>query len=424
MFRKEVLESRKRKWHGKAILLRGASPSMVMSACLLFIFLFILFVTFASYTRRTIVSGEITTWPRPVNIYAGMQGFIAATFVSEGQFVSKGDPLYRLDISRSTSGGVVSDNQRRMTESQLARVDNIISRLKESKTATLNALKTQQLHYSEASKRGNAIITRAETGVGIMKKNMDNYIQYHSSGLINKDQLTNQIALYYQQQNNLLSLSSQNEQNTLQAALIDSQIQSQAAAFDNQIYQIELQRFELEKQLVSTDAEGEMIIRAPSAGKVDSISVTVGQMVRAGDSLLKITPGAKTSYYLVIWVPNDVVPYISVGDSVNIRYEAFPAEKFGQFAGKVDLISRVPALPQEMMMYQGAPKASLMSATPYYKVVVTPSKRLIVYQDKAISLENGMKAQITLFLGKRKIYQWMFSPFYDMKNSFGGPVHE
>lgn len=35
-----------------------------------------------------------------------------------------------------------------------------------------------------------------------------------------------------------------------------------------------------------------------------------------------------------------------------------------------------------------------------------------------------MQAQSTLFLEKRKIYQWMLSPFYDMKNSAGGPVNE
>lgn len=28
--------------------------------------------------------------------------------------------------------------------------------------------------------------------------------------------------------------------------------------------------------------------------------------------------------YLILWVPNDAVPYISAGDKVNIRYEAFP----------------------------------------------------------------------------------------------------
>lgn len=61
---------------------------------------------------------------------------------------------------------------------------------------------------------------------------------------------------------------------------------------------------------------------------------------------------------------------------------------------------------------------------PYYKVIVRPEKQAIVYNGKRLSLENGMKAQSTLFLEKRRIYQWMLSPFYDMKHSATGPVNE
>ncbi|EAY7363602.1 HlyD family efflux transporter periplasmic adaptor subunit, partial [Salmonella enterica] len=246
---------------------------------------------------------------------------------------------------------------------------------------------------------------------------------YQKKGLINKDQLTNQTALYYQQQNNLLSLSGQNEQNALQITSLESQIKIQAADFDNRIYQMELQRYELQKELINTDVNGEVIIRALSDGKIDSLSVTVGQMVSAGDSLLQIIPDKIKDHYLVVWAPNDAVPYINPGDRVNIRYEAFPAEKFGQFAATVLLVSKTPASSQEMLTYQGAPKNNQNTSVPYYKIVVRPDLQEIRYDGKFLPIENGMKAQGTLFLEKRKIYQWMLSPFYDMKHSATGPVN-
>lgn len=61
---------------------------------------------------------------------------------------------------------------------------------------------------------------------------------------------------------------------------------------------------------------------------------------------------------------------------------------------------------------------------PYYKTIVIPEKQVIAYDGKRLSLENGMKAQSTLFLEKRQIYQWMLSPFYDMKHSATGPINE
>ncbi|EAA5752157.1 HlyD family secretion protein [Salmonella enterica] len=410
-------------WRGRALLLPGIPPLLVISVCIIFLTVFITFVIMGSYTRRVNVSGEITTWPRPVNIYSSVQGFIVKQFVTEGQEIRKGEPVYQIDVSRSTSSGVVSDNQRKDIENQIVRIANIISRLEDSKKATLQTLEKQKMQYQEAFERSTAIVRRAEEGIIIMKNNMNNYRTYQKKGLINKDQLTNQTALYYQQQNNLLSLSGQNEQNVLQITSLESQIKIQAADFDNRIYQMELQRYELQKELINTDVNGEVIIRALSDGKIDSLSVTVGQMVSAGDSLLQIIPDKIKDHYLVVWAPNDAVPYINPGDRVNIRYEAFPAEKFGQFAATVLLVSKTPASSQEMLTYQGAPKNNQNTSVPYYKIVVRPDLQEIRYDGKFLPIENGMKAQGTLFLEKRKIYQWMLSPFYDMKHSATGPVN-
>lgn len=423
MFRQELLENRKMLWRGRALLLPGIPPLLVISVCIIFLTVFITFVIMGSYTRRVNVSGEITTWPRPVNIYSSVQGFIVKQFVTEGQEIRKGEPVYQIDVSRSTSSGVVSDNQRKDIENQIVRIANIISRLEDSKKATLQTLEKQKMQYQEAFERSTAIVRRAEEGIIIMKNNMNNYRTYQKKGLINKDQLTNQTALYYQQQNNLLSLSGQNEQNALQITSLESQIKIQAADFDNRIYQMELQRYELQKELINTDVNGEVIIRALSDGKIDSLSVTVGQMVSAGDSLLQIIPDKIKDHYLVVWAPNDAVPYINPGDRVNIRYEAFPAEKFGQFAATVLLVSKTPASSQEMLTYQGAPRNNQNTSVPYYKIVVRPDLQEIRYDGKFLPIENGMKAQGTLFLEKRKIYQWMLSPFYDMKHSATGPVN-
>lgn len=424
LFRQEAIDNQKTKWRGRALLLPGIPVWLVTGFCALFLIAFLVFIIAGNYTRRVSVSGEVTTNPRTINIYSRAQGFVVKKFVNEGQIVKNGAPLYQIDVSRSTRSGVVSDNQRKDIEDQLQRINNIISRLENSKTSTLDALEKQKTQYTDAFKKSSDIIKRAEEGIRIMKSNMENYRQYQRKGLINKDQLTNQTAIYYQQQNNLLGLSGQNEQNALQITNLENQIQTQAADFDNRVYQMELQRYELQKELVNTDASGEIIVRALSDGRIDSLSVTVGQMVNIGDSLLQIIPSQIKDYHLVIWVPNDAIPYVSVGNSVNLRYEAFPAEKFGQFAGKIEMISKTPASTQEMQTYPGAPKNIQSISVPYYKVIVRPEKQTISYHGKTLSLENGMKAQTTLFLERRKIYQWMLSPFYDMKNSAMGPVNE
>ncbi|MDX7999405.1 HlyD family secretion protein [Xenorhabdus sp. Reich] len=424
MFRQQAIENRKKKWQGKAILLPGLSPRLVSIASLFFLVIFISFIIFGSYTRRVNVTGEVITSPRTVNIYSNVQGVVVKQFVTEGQAVKKNQPIYQIDVSKSTRSGVVSDNQKKSIENQLVRIDKMITRLRENKKITLETLEKQKKQYTEALSHSSKIIKHAEEGIKIAKENMENYRSYHARGLINKDQLTNQVSTYYQQQNGLLSLSGQNEQNLLQVTILESQIQTQSAEFDNQIYQTELKRYDLQKELLNTDVGGDIIIRASSDGIIDSFSVTVGQMVNIGDSLLQVIPEKIANYYLIIWVPNDAIPYLFNGDKVNIRYEAFPSEKFGQFSAVVELVSKTPASPQEMLTYPGAPKDMQGLSIPYYKVIVKPEKQSIHYNGKTVPIRNGMKAQITLFLEKRNIYQWMFSPFYDMKQSVQGPVNE
>ncbi len=132
MFRQDALENRRMKWRGRAILLPGIPLWLTMLGSIAFITAFLTFVIAGTYSRRVNVSGEVTTAASRQYI-PGVQGFVVRQFVHEGQSIKKGDPIYQIDVSKSTRSGVVTDNQRRDIENQLVRVDNIISRLEESK---------------------------------------------------------------------------------------------------------------------------------------------------------------------------------------------------------------------------------------------------------------------------------------------------
>ncbi len=99
MFRQDALENRRMKWRGRAILLPGIPLWLTMLGSIAFITAFLTFVIAGTYSRRVNVSGEVTTWPRAVNIYSGVQGFVVRQFVHEGQSIKKGDPIYQIDVA-------------------------------------------------------------------------------------------------------------------------------------------------------------------------------------------------------------------------------------------------------------------------------------------------------------------------------------
>lgn len=425
LFRKEVNEHQQNHWAGKALLLAGWPAWIVISLTALFLVALLSFLIFSNYTRRINVSGEVITQPHSINLFSPEQGVITGLFVDTGKTVKKGQPLYQIDVSRVTQAGNVSTTTLSAIKNQREQIESIITQLQNNKRITLENLQQQLEQYETAHKVSQDMVASAQQGLDAMKKSMQNYGAYQRKGLINTDQLNNQRYLFYQQQTSFQSLNTQSIQESLQITNLRSELVTRAADFDNQISQYGVQRNDLERQLAQADAKGSLLITAPTDGKISSLSVTPGQMVNAGDSLAQLVPAKNSPFFLVAWLPNESVPYVKQGENINIRYDAYPFEKYGQFPGRVESVSSAPVSEQELNSYASAPRNANGTVNgPYYKVIVSLDKNQLNWHGEQLNLSSGMKAESTMFLEKRPLYQWMLSPYYSMKKSVVGPINE
>lgn len=425
LFRKEVNEHQQNHWAGKALLLAGWPVWVVTSLTALFLVALLSFLIFSNYTRRINVSGEVITQPHSINLFSPEQGVVTNLMVETGKTVKKGQPLYQIDVSRVTQAGNVSTTTLAAINKQRDQIDTIITQLQNNKRRTLENLQQQLDQYEKAHKVSQDMVASAQEGLDAMKKSMQNYGAYQRKGLINTDQLNNQRYLFYQQQTSFQSLNTQSIQESLQITNLRSELVTRAADFDNQISQYGVQLNDLNRQLAEADAKGSLLITAPTDGKISSLSVTPGQMVNAGDSLAQLVPAKNSPFFLVAWLPNESVPYVKPGEEINIRYEAYPFEKYGQFPGRVQSVSSAPVSEQELNSYSSAPKNPNGTVSgPYYKVIVSLDKNQLNWHGETLNLSSGMKAESTMFLEKRPLYQWMLSPYYSMKKSVVGPINE
>lgn len=425
LFREESVKHQQDKWAGKAMLLSSLPAKWVATFSILFILTLIAFLVFGSYTRRIQVSGEITTQPGAMNVFSAQQGIISKRYVKAGQWVKKGQPLYRIDLGRVTDSGKVSVMTRISIENQLTKNRSMINNLKKNKKATLDNVVAQREQYIKAHKLTEKLLENTLKDLENMRKSSQSYAEYQMRGLVTKEQSNNQQCMYSQQQSTYQTLFSQSMQESVQIATLGTDLVTRSAEFDNQIAQLEAQMHDLERQQSEAEASGMIIINAPDDGRVESLSVTQGQMVNIGDSLAQLLPGNKVTYYLILWVPNNSVPYIKKGDRLNLRYEAFPYEKFGQFQGEIANISYLPASVQEMSTYHSSPlKGGEKGSNAFYKVLVSIDSTAFKYKNKELHLSSGLKADATLFLEKRPLYQWMFAPFFRIQKSVAGVVNE
>ncbi|MBT0719210.1 HlyD family secretion protein [Rosenbergiella epipactidis] len=424
LFRKEALYHQRYHWLGKALLLKGIPLWVVVTCTITFITITFVALIKGEYTRRVNVRGEIFSQQQTVTILAPQQGIIAKSYVEIGETVKKGVPIYALDISRDTQSGNLSENSKLSIHQQISLTKDIIKKLNENKKNNIEKLTQQLIEYKQSYDNTKQLVGNSLHGLNEMKESMKNYDEYLKRGLISKEQSYNQRYLFYQQQSSWQNMNSQLIQENLQIINLESEINSTSADFDNRISEYELKLSEFNRMLAEVDANDQLIITSPVTGKIENLAFTEGQMFSLGDSLVQILPGEKQHYQLMLWLPNHSVPFVRPGDKVNIRYDAYPYEKFGQFSGEIISLSRVPATESEMLSYKGSsPVTAQQPKEAYYKTVVALSDQVLHFDDRSLPIGNGMSAEVTLFLEKRPLYQWILSPYYDIKRSLGGPVN-
>lgn len=422
IYRKEAIEYKKIHWKGKALLLAGIPAWLVTLLASLFLIALVLSLIFCTFTQRIDVRGEVITLPHSVNVFAPQQGFVVNQHVKVGDIVNKGQPLYELDVSRNTINGNVSAAQIEVINEKIANAEDIISKLTRNKAETLTALDKQIKTTSASLAETNRMLATTQVGLNKMHTNLSSYDKYLKDGLITKDQYNYQHSLYFQQQSAYQSLVTQKMQLESQLTQTNSDKITKAADFDNQISSQHNQINDYKNQLVESNANGNLIIKATTNGKIESLAVTKGQMVKNGSSLAQIKPTGDIEYYLILWLPNNTIPYVKPGDTINIRYDAFPADKFGQFPGKVISISSVPASRQEMAEYTNVNNGTSQQELALYKAIIKIKDKTFNYNGKTLTLSNGLKAQAVVFLEERPLYMWMFTPFYKMTQSVSGPI--
>ncbi|TQI79166.1 colicin V secretion protein [Serratia fonticola] len=424
-FRPEVIQHQQTRWNGKVLLLTGWPSWITVLLTAGFMVALLAFLVFASFTRRINVSGEVTTEPHTINLFAPEQGVISQLLVANGQRVAAGTPLYQLNVSQVTPSGNVTTTSLAAIQKQQQNLDAIISQLQSNKRETLVNLQQQLTQYEQEQPALQAMVASALEGLHAMQRSRNAYANALHKGLITSDQMNNQSYLYYQQQSVYQNLNSQAIQQALQISNLRSELVTKAAEFDNQISQSRYQRDDLARQMAETDAKGSRLITAPTSGIVSSLSVTPGQMVNAGDSLIQLVPATSYTFRLIAWLPDDSRPYVKPGEVINIRYAAFPFEKYGQFPGRIISVSSAPVSARELEGYVSAPRGTDGTVSgSWYKATVALDEASMNWHGRSLALSSGMQAQVSLFLEKRPLYQWMLSPYYSLKKSITGPVNE
>lgn len=153
------------------------------------------------------------------------------------------------------------------------------------------------------------------------------------------------------------------------------------------------------------DAERMYTVTAPTSGRVDTLLARVGQFVAAGSSVAVLAP---TDEELVaeLFVPPRAAGFVSAGQTVRLKYEAFPFQRFGSQEATVDAVSSTTLLPDET----GLP--GLHSSEPVFRARGRLKAQTVQAYGRTVPLRAGMLLSADIVTDRRTLAEWLLDPVY------------
>lgn len=416
LFRREVLEARRAGGLGGVSLAQPPGWWMLVATASAAALVIALYLVFGSYTRRSPVVGQLVPALGLATVQAPAAGVVEEMRAGEGTRVAAGEVLAiiavpRVSIASGPAGADLEQNLRaREAGLQSARQGQ------QRSLAVQAAGLTAQLDAA----RHELALVEAETGtrerqIHLSEAALARLRELHAQRFVSPVQLQQQESAWLDQVGALQALRRQAA--TLQRSLVQLRQALDELPGQRQTLQAGVQRdlAALAQERVELEAQGAVVITAPVAGVVATQIAKPGQAVQAGQPLLTVLPG-DGRLEAELLVPSRAAGFITPGDRVLLRYQAFPWQKFGHQQGRVASISRSALAPQELGTWAGAAGGN----QPLYRVTVALARQSITAYGKPEALKPGMLLDADILGETRRLGEWLFEPLYSLRGKVGG----
>lgn len=411
LFRREVLEAKCTSWLGGISLAQPLSAWMLTAAATVVALLVGLFLLMGTYTRRSTVTGHLVPSKGLATVLAPATGVVNHLDIAEGDRVIAGQSLAIITVPRATlgSGDTAVALEQRLQERQEG-VEAAQHAQQQQLSVQLDGLRTQQAVAQRELAHIEAEVSTRREQVRIAHETLNRLRQLEGSQYVSVLQIKQQesAALAYTGEMQALQRQAIGTRRTIaqiEQALgeLPSQRQASEAAYMRDVAQLEQER-------VQTEAQGALAIKAPVAGVVATQMVKPGQAVQAGQPLLSVLPG-DGQLEAELLVPSRAIGFIEPGDKVQLRYQAYPYQKFGHQRGQVVRISRSALNTGEL----GALIGNAQQGEPFYRVTVVLAQQSVTAYGRPELLKPGMLLDADIMGERRRLIEWVFEPLYSLR---------
>jgi membrane fusion protein len=408
LFRQEAIDAQREKLLGEVSLARPVPLSVFTALAVAFAFALVAFSVWGEYARRERVDGFLALDVGAARILAPEPGTIAELLAREGDEVEAGQPLIRLSFERGTASGVTSGElvQREIAERRLV-LDREQQQVKLLGQQQADALRRKIADLERELAQFDVEIKAQQSRLASARNEFQRAEELFKEKFYSESKLIEFRNNVLDQQVKVEALRRQRAgvERELSAARAEEpaiQLKTQTA-----LEQIRRQASELQQGSVQEEAKRENVIRAPVAGVLTNIAAARGETVAESAPLAVVVPKG-SGLHAQLLVPTRAIGFVAPGQEVVLRYDAFPFQRFGQYRGTVERVSRT-------VWSAGEKVGPLTVREPVYRVDVRLEAQYVTAGEQKLPLRSGMMVNADILQEKRKVWEWVFEPVLSLK---------
>jgi len=408
LFRQQAIDAQREKLLGEVSLARPVPLWIFTLLALVFAMSLMTFAAWGEYARRERVDGYLALDSGAARILASEPGTVAEILAKEGDEVQLGQPLIRLSFERGTSSGTTSSElvQREISE-RIAGLEREQLQVRQLNAQQSDALRRKIADLERELVQFQTEIRAQETRAASART------EFQRAEELFKDKFYSESKLI-EFRNNVLDQQVKIETLKRQRASVERELSSAQSEFPSlglktqtQLDQIRRQISELQQGSVQEEAKRENVIRSPLHGIVTNVAVSRGETVAESAPLAVVVPRG-SGLHAELLVPTRAIGFVQPGQEVVLRYDAFPFQRFGQYRGTVEQVSRT-------VWSAGEKVGPLQAKEPVYRVDVKLDAQDVVAGSQKLPLRSGMMVNADILQEKRTVWEWIFEPVLSLK---------
>lgn len=404
LFRPEVIEGRRQEWLGRIQLIRPVSLAVLTALVAVTAVAVATYLSLGEYTRKARVSGYLVPDRGVIRLVPPQAATVVERHVVEGQAVKQGEVLFVLSMERATLRG---DTQAAVQASLAARERSLQATSQQQ--ARLLQTQTAALQRQIVDMRQEQSQIEAEAGLQRQRLAMAQRTQAQWESL-RKDNFMSEAQVSAKAEE-VLGLAAQLKRLERQAAAQQREIGSLEAQLRELPLRTQAAQGEVERDLAivaqraaESQSQTQIVVRAPQDGVVTAVVAERGQPATPGVALASLLP-ADTRLQAHLFAPSSAVGFVRAEQAVQMRYQAYPYQKFGLQGGQVLQVSRTPLQASEL-----AGLSLPATNEPLYRITVALDRQAVQAYGQAQALAPGMQLDADVLLDRRRLIEWIFEP--------------